>query len=226
MTDANLQGNVRQMRCYQRQQLGLPRRAHCMGCVLLMFMACVGCRTAAVSPQGCAADENLRHGSEAGAGGTRCFWKFCHVKRVPEVGPTLSPFLPVPTYDVFSGMPMGVKPVAVDVPGSLNESGLPVTPSSNTPIARTPAVPPPALLQQPYPSTTNAAPRPLNAPSQDREARRVPSLPVQLANCRDADTAAQNEAPSEAVLIPTPAPSTLRIRKESLRAETTAPAAE
>lgn len=220
------------MRRYQRQQLGSPRRVHALGCVLLVLLACAGCRSAAaVNSSACTTDgATTRQAASQAANASAAvaepgaFWKFCHRKRVPELGPTLSPFLPVPTVDVFSGMPLGVKPVAVVVPGSLDSTG-PLAPGSSAPAAPPQTVPPPALLPQSYAPDTNTAPDRVDGPAQDHAVPQTRPLPVQLASGSETSAEPPRETRPEAAPLSSPGPSTLRIRKESLRAETADPAA-
>ncbi len=220
------------MRRYQRQQHPSPLRAQPWGCLLLVVLACAGCRSAAmVHCNACAADaagaQAAANGTGTTAAGPGYFWKFCHIRRVPELGPTLSPFLPVPTVDVFTGMPVGVKPVAVVVPGSIPTLGSPdgfhssspasPPPTVPPPIVPPPTVPPPALLPQAYPPATNAS-RPIDVPPSDLEAEAARRMPVQLAS-GEASAADPMETPAEAAPLNFSGASTLRIRKESLRAE-------
>lgn len=63
-----------------------------------LLAAMLGCR-AAPPQQACT--------EPGGEGASRfCFFQRCHARHTPELGPTLSPFLPVPTVDVLAFSPL------------------------------------------------------------------------------------------------------------------------
>mgnify|MGYP006969367458 CR=1 FL=1 len=104
------------------------------------LLGLAGCRaTPSTANCDCPADSVEAGAAMAGGG---CWWGLRHPRRVPEPGPTLSPFLPVPTYDVFATLPgpLVMAPTATPTvnpghaaplpppspqPGSLNAGGQP-----------------------------------------------------------------------------------------------------